>query len=523
MSVLINEKLHSHRLKWRWPLSRQVTLSIGTLAVLLTVWWTVATLQLISPLFLPPPQQVLEKLLTIAGPQGFMDATLWQHLAASLTRIVLALLAAVVIGIPVGIAMGLSPTVRGILDPLIELYRPVPPLAWLPLVVIWFGIGETPKVLLIYLAIFAPVAMSTLEGVKSAQQVRIRAAQSLGANRTQVLLFVILPGALPEILTGLRIGLGVGWSTLVAAELIAATRGLGFMARPDALAWRNTMSERLTITPLGPYIGAQVSGLDVTRPLSDNQFEQLYHAVLRHQVVFLREQAITPQQQRALALRFGDLHIHPVYPHAEGVEEIIVLDTHNDNPPDNDNWHTDVTFIETPPAGAILAAKLLPETGGDTLWTSGIAAYEALSAPFRTLLSGLRAEHDFKKSFQEYKYRKTEEEHQRWQEAVAKHPPLLHPVVRTHPVTGKQALFVNEGFTTRIVDVSEKESEALLGFLFAHITRPEFQVRWRWQENDLAIWDNRVTQHYANADYLPQRRIMQRATILGDKPFYRAP
>ena len=157
------------------------------------------------------------------------------------------------------------------------------------------------------------------------------------------------------------------------------------------------MSERLTITPLGPYIGAQVSGLDVTRPLSDNQFEQLYHAVLRHQVVFLREQAITPQQQRALALRFGDLHIHPVYPHAEGVEEIIVLDTHNDNPPDNDNWHTDVTFIETPPAGAILSAKLLPETGGDTLWASGIAAFEALSAPFRTLLSGLRAEHDFKK------------------------------------------------------------------------------------------------------------------------------
>ena len=232
MSVLINEKLHSRRLKWRWPLSRQVTLSIGTLAVLLTVWWTVAALQLISPLFLPPPQQVLAKLLTIAGPQGFMDATLWQHLAASLTRIVLALLAAVLIGIPVGIAMGLSPTVRGILDPIIELYRPVPPLAYLPLMVIWFGIGETSKILLIYLAIFAPVAMSALAGVKSAQQVRIRAAQSLGASRAQVLWFVILPGALPEILTGLRIGLGVGWSTLVAAELIAATRGLGFMVPP---------------------------------------------------------------------------------------------------------------------------------------------------------------------------------------------------------------------------------------------------------------------------------------------------
>ncbi|MCN5615662.1 taurine dioxygenase [Escherichia coli] len=282
------------------------------------------------------------------------------------------------------------------------------------------------------------------------------------------------------------------------------------------------MSERLSITPLGPYIGAQITGADLTRPLSDNQFEQLYHAVLRHQVVFLRDQAITPQQQRALAQRFGELHIHPVYPHAEGVDEIIVLDTHNDNPPDNDNWHTDVTFIQTPPAGAILAAKELPSTSGDTLWASGIAAYEALSVPFRQLLSGLRAEHDFRKSFPEYKYRKTEAEHQRWREAVAKNPPLLHPVVRTHPVTGKQALFVNEGFTTRIVDVSEKESEALLGFLFAHITKPEFQVRWRWQPNDIAIWDNRVTQHYANADYLPQRRIMHRATILGDIPFYQA-
>ncbi len=196
------------------------------------------------------------------------------------------------------------------------------------------------------------------------------------------------------------------------------------------------------------------------------------------------------------------------------MEEIIVLDTHNDNPPDNDNWHTDVTFIDTPPAGAILAAKELPTTGGDTLWTSGIAAREALSEPFRQLLSGLHAEHDFRKSFREYKYNHTEAEHRRWQEGVAKHPPLLHPVVRTHPVTGKQALFVNEGFTTRIVDVTEKESAALLSFLFAHITKPEFQVRWRWQPNDVAIWDNRVTQHYANADYLPQRRIMHRATIL---------
>ncbi|MGX9274559.1 taurine dioxygenase [Pantoea ananatis] len=279
------------------------------------------------------------------------------------------------------------------------------------------------------------------------------------------------------------------------------------------------MNEKLAIKPLGPFIGAQVGNLDVSRPLSDAQFEQLYYALLRHQVLFLREQVITPEQHRALAIRFGDLHIHPVYPHAEGVEEIIVLDTHQDNPPDNDNWHTDVTFIQTPPAVALLASKVLPESGGDTLWTSGIAAYEALSAPFKTLLAELRAEHDFTKAFPEYKHRKTEEAHRQWQQAVAKNPPVYHPVIRTHPVSGKKALFVNEGFTTRIMDISQKESDALLGFLFAHVTRPEFQVRWRWQPNDLAIWDNRVTQHYANADYYPARRVMQRATVLGDRPY----
>ncbi len=231
MSIVIQDKARRKRLALHWPFSRQITLSLATVVTIILLWWWVAAQQWVSPLFLPPPFQVLTKLISIAGPQGFMDATLWQHLAASLLRILTALFAAVLIGIPVGIAMGLNPTVRGILDPLIELYRPVPPLAYLPLMVIWFGIGETSKILLIYLAIFAPVAMSTMEGVRSAKQVRIRAAEALGASRLQVVWHVILPGALPEILTGFRIGLGVGWSTLVAAELIAATRGLGFMVQ----------------------------------------------------------------------------------------------------------------------------------------------------------------------------------------------------------------------------------------------------------------------------------------------------
>jgi taurine transport system permease protein len=232
MSLTLSRPLNpARRIRLHWPLPRRLGVSLLTLGALLALWWLVARLGLISPLFLPPPAQVLQQFATLAGPQGFMDATLWQHLAASLQRILIALAAATLCGVTVGLAMGLSPTLRGMLDPLIELYRPVPPLAYLPLMVIWFGIGETSKVLLIYLAIFAPVAMATLAGVQGAKQVRLRAARALGANRWQVLWYVIVPGALPDILTGLRIGLGVGWSTLVAAELIAATRGVGFMVQ----------------------------------------------------------------------------------------------------------------------------------------------------------------------------------------------------------------------------------------------------------------------------------------------------
>ncbi|HDX8437281.1 taurine ABC transporter permease TauC [Aeromonas dhakensis] len=232
MSLTLSRPLDpARRIRLRWPLPRRLGISLLTLGALLVLWWLVARLELISPLFLPPPAQVLQQLVTLAGPQGFMDATLWQHLAASLQRILIALAAATLCGVTVGLAMGLSPTLRGMLDPLIELYRPVPPLAYLPLMVIWFGIGETSKVLLIYLAIFAPVAMATLAGVQGARQVRLRAARALGANRWQVLWYVIVPSALPDMLTGLRIGLGVGWSTLVAAELIAATRGVGFMVQ----------------------------------------------------------------------------------------------------------------------------------------------------------------------------------------------------------------------------------------------------------------------------------------------------
>jgi len=215
-----------------WRLGTR-TISVLTGASLLLAWWASTHFGLIDPLFLPAPASVAQKGWLLAT-TGYMDSTLWQHLGASLQRIGIALGLAIVTAIPVGIAIGRNRVARGILDPLIEFYRPIPPLAYLPLIVIWCGIGEFSKVLLIYLAIFAPIAIATATGVRTADPARLRAAQSLGATRAQLVRHVILPSALPDILTGVRIGLGVGWSTLVAAELIAATSGLGFMVQSAA-------------------------------------------------------------------------------------------------------------------------------------------------------------------------------------------------------------------------------------------------------------------------------------------------
>ena len=218
------------------PPKREVSLlviSSLSVASLVMLWWGVTRAGLIEPLFLPSPQAVAQRGWQLLN-EGYMGASLWQHLGASLGRIGLGLLAALFTAIPLGIAIGRNRIARGIFDPLIEFYRPIPPLAYLPLIVIWCGIGELSKVLLIYLAIFAPIAIATATGVRTVDPTKLRAAQSLGATQAQLIRHVILPSALPEILTGIRIGLGVGWSTLVAAELIAATSGLGFMVQSAA-------------------------------------------------------------------------------------------------------------------------------------------------------------------------------------------------------------------------------------------------------------------------------------------------
>ena len=274
----------------------------------------------------------------------------------------------------------------------------------------------------------------------------------------------------------------------------------------------------MKIDRLSPALGAVISGIDLNATLNGEAQQGLQAALVEHQVLFLRQQFLQAEQQRDVAKLFGDLHIHPIYPAHERVAEVMVLDSHKQDLRDNELWHTDVTFIQTPPLGCVLSAQQVPEFGGDTLWASSTAAYAALSKPMQALLDGLSASHDIRKSFPAARFAITEADAARFEKAKQDHPPVSHPVVRTHPVSGKKGLFVSEGFTTHINELTETESDALLRFLFAHATHPNFQVRWHWQAGDVAIWDNRATQHFANFDYGTAHRIMHRATVLGDKP-----
>ncbi|MBG7068107.1 ABC transporter permease subunit [Pseudomonas aeruginosa] len=219
--------------KRRLPGDRRRWAAGASVLALALLWWAATRFGWVDVLFLPAPEQLFEALQRL-WQEGYLDASLLQHVGTSLLRVLLALGAAVLTAIPLGVLMGLNPLAGAALDPLVEFYRPIPPLAYLPLIVIWFGIGELSKVLLIYLALCAPLLIATAAGVRRVDRSRVQAVRCLGASRWQVVRYVILPSALPEVLTGLRIALGVGWSTLVAAELIAANRGLGFMVQSAA-------------------------------------------------------------------------------------------------------------------------------------------------------------------------------------------------------------------------------------------------------------------------------------------------
>ena len=272
---------------------------------------------------------------------------------------------------------------------------------------------------------------------------------------------------------------------------------------------------------INPNIGAVIEGIDLNHadtPL----LLKIKQALLQRQVIFFRKQALSAQSQVRLAKTFGTLHIHPIYPAMDDAPEVIVLDSHRQDLRDNDLWHTDVTFSQTPPLGCVLQAIKIPEFGGDTLWASGTAAFNALSEDLKQQIRGITATHDIRKSFPLERFGATAVDRERLENSFRKNPPVVHPVVRTHPETGAEVLFVNEGFTTHINELNAQESDALLTFLFEHAVKEEFHLRWKWQEGDVAIWDNRCTQHKALFDYGDAHRIMHRATVNGSIPFYKA-
>ncbi|MCR4530793.1 taurine dioxygenase [Acinetobacter venetianus] len=277
----------------------------------------------------------------------------------------------------------------------------------------------------------------------------------------------------------------------------------------------------LNIEMIKPTIGAIIHDVDLNTA-DEHTTQQIQQALLDHHVIFFRNQQLAPQAQAELARGFGSLHIHPIYPSIDNVPEIIVLDSWKQDLRDNELWHTDVTFSQKPPLGCVLQAIKIPPVGGDTLWSSGAAAFAALDQDLQTKLKGLTATHDIRQSFPIERFAHNDVERKKLEETFKRNPPVIHPVVRTHPVTGQPILFVSEGFTTRINELDETESAELLQYLFAHATNEQFHLRWRWQAGDVAIWDNRCTQHKALFDYGDAHRIMHRATINGDVPFYQA-
>ncbi|HBQ01321.1 MAG TPA: taurine dioxygenase [Gammaproteobacteria bacterium] len=272
-----------------------------------------------------------------------------------------------------------------------------------------------------------------------------------------------------------------------------------------------------TVNPLANALGAELHGVDLTTGLTPEVFKEVRRQLVEHEVIFFRDQDISPEQHRALAASFGPLQTHPAYATVEGIPEITILESTAENPTKIEAWHTDMTFRKHPPLGCVLHSKIVPPKGGDTMWVSMTTAYDALSAPMQSFLSGLTAEHDFSYGFKESLAEPGGRE--RLAQAVVDNPPVVHPVIRTHPESGKKVIFVNSLFTTRILELSRGESDAILNFLYDHVTTPEFSCRFKWEPNSIAIWDNRSTQHKPINDYFPDHRMLHRVVIDGDKPY----
>ena len=279
----------------------------------------------------------------------------------------------------------------------------------------------------------------------------------------------------------------------------------------------------LTFTPAGPLLGAEVGGVDLTRPLDAHTVAILRGALNRYKVLFFRDQDISHDDHVRFGRYFGELEGHPVtttvpgYPeilHIEAADGLKVTETTWPLARPANKWHSDVTFRERPSFAGILRARKLPPAGGDTIFADTAAVYADLPAEVKAKIDRLRAEHDILQSFG---WRVDEAKRALLR---AEHPPRSHPVVRTHPETGEKHLFVNHVFTTRILGLPEDEAQALLAYLVDRVKAPEYQVRFRWSPNAIVFWDNRATQHYAVLDYVPHERIVERVTVAGsDIPF----
>lgn len=278
----------------------------------------------------------------------------------------------------------------------------------------------------------------------------------------------------------------------------------------------------LTVTPVSTVLGAEISGLDLREPLTPEIVAAIRAALLRHKVVFFRDQDISHEDHVRFGRYFGELEGHPVTSHVPGFPEILHIEAADGMKLREEivplvrvanKWHTDVTFRAAPSMGGVLRARHLPPLGGDTLFADTAAIYRDLPQALKDRLAGLTAEHDI---IQSYGYRVDQAKRD---ELRAAYPLMVHPVIRTHPETGEKHLFVNKVFTTRILGLPEDEARTLLADLLDRVKTPEYQVRFRWTPNAIVFWDNRATQHYAILDYWPQERIVERVTIVGDAPY----
>lgn len=281
--------------------------------------------------------------------------------------------------------------------------------------------------------------------------------------------------------------------------------------------WKDLAYTRFGVEPASPTIGAFISGVRLSEPIDDELYTELHRALLEWKVLFFRDQHLTPEQHRAVGERWGELEHHPFFIFGSGQDEtrpeVARFEKNADAKGVENVWHSDVSWRINPSLGSLLHAIEIPAVGGDTLWADMAAAYDNLDEDLKKRIEGLTAVHDWWDTFGRHM---PDDQREALRPAF---PPAEHPVVRTHPETGRKTLYVNAIFTQHIVGMDPQESQELLALLCHQAEYPEYQCRLRWEPGTLAFWDNRATQHYASSDYYPQRRVMERLTVMGDRPF----